>query len=322
MAMTNPAEQAAATIAAEQQAAAKARIKELEQQNAMLQDRLESLEKSRWEFEKRTKPRKPGKSFVRVVIPDTHGCIVDGPAFSAMLADVEALRPAEVVWLGDHMDCGGFLAQHHTLGYVAQTTYTFEQDVDAANQHLDHLQSLCPNAAHHYIEGNHERRLSTWAVSSALRNNQDAAFLLKMFSAESVLHLTRRGINYYAQGQYYMGLSIPATIRLGHCYFTHGHTSAKHAAANMLQRYGYNVVFGHIHRAQEHSSKTVKHGTIKAWCPGCLSQLQPMWQHTNPTEWTHGYAVQFVHGEDFLHVQIPIVNGVSYLVPFTEHLAK
>lgn len=320
--MTNPSEQAAATIAAEQQAAAKARIKELEQQNAMLQGRLESLEKSRWQFEKRTKARKPGKTFCRVVIPDTHGCIVDEAAFSAMLADLEVLRPAEVVWLGDAIDCGAWLATHHVLGYVAQTSYTVEQDIDAANQHLDSVQSLCPGATHHFIEGNHERRLHTFCVTSAMRNATDAAFLLRMFSAKSQLHLEKRGFNYYAQGEFYMGLSIPATIRLGHCYFTHGHSSAVHAAAKVLGKYGYNVVFGHIHRAQEHSSKTVKHGAIKAWCPGCLSQLQPLWRHTDPTEWTHGYAVQFVHGEDFLHVQIPIVNGVSYLVPFTEHLAK
>lgn len=252
---------------------------------------------------------------MRVIVPDTHGCLVEPAAIAAMLDDIEALGPQEVVMLGDHLECGGFLAQHWTLGYVAQTSYTFEQDVDAANDLLDRLQSAANCAKFHYLEGNHERRIEAWCVTQAIKNHDDAKFMLDMFGAESQLHVVKRNVSYYRQGQCYMDLPIPATIKLGHCYFTHGHTAAKHAASVMLERYGNNVVFGHIHRSDEHSTRTVSHGTIKAWCPGCLCELQPLWKHTSPTFWNHGYAIQLVQDDGaFLHLTIPIINGRSYLI--------
>ena len=80
---------------------------------------------------KRTKSKKT--DYIRFVIPDVHGCKMHRPSVSAMLGDLESLNPKEIVILGDFLDCGGFLAQHHTLGYVEQSTYSFDQDVAAAN---------------------------------------------------------------------------------------------------------------------------------------------------------------------------------------------
>ena len=94
---------------------------------------------------------------VRVVIPDTHGALVDKGALAALLGDVKALDPHEIILLGDHVDCGGFLAQHHVMGYVAETDYTYEEDIAAANPFLDALQKAAPRAKIEYIEGNHER---------------------------------------------------------------------------------------------------------------------------------------------------------------------
>jgi len=67
--------------------------------------------------------RQPG-DIVRVLIPDTHGAKIDRAAVSALLADLKTLAPHEIIFLGDHVDCGGFLAQHHVMGYVAETAYS------------------------------------------------------------------------------------------------------------------------------------------------------------------------------------------------------
>jgi hypothetical protein len=85
-------------------------------------------------------PRKRSTSdIIRVCIPDTHGCLADQQAIAAMLADIKALDPHEIILLGDHVDCGGFLAQHHVMGYVAETDYTYEEDLAAAGRFLDQL---------------------------------------------------------------------------------------------------------------------------------------------------------------------------------------
>lgn len=258
--------------------------------------------------------RSSGEELVRVVIPDTHGCKADQQALSACLGDVKSLSPDEIVLLGDHVDCGGLLAQHHVLGYVAETSYTYEQDIAATRAFLDALQTAAPRARIHYIEGNHERRVETWCVTQSLRNAKDAEFLRRAFAPEFLLNLKERGIPYYRQGECYMGLRIPGAIRLGKCYFTHGSRTPRQATDSMLQAFGAPLVFGHTHRAQSSTGRPVHTGSIAAWNPGCLCELQPLWQHTNPTSWTHGFGVQVVaRSGEFLHLNIPIIEGRSLL---------
>lgn len=282
------------------------------------QVRLEQQSASKYKLPNQ-RPLKPGRGgHVRVIIPDTHGCFIDGQAAATFLRDLEALQPKEIVMLGDHIDCGGFLAQHHTLGFVASAGYTFEDDVAAANQFLDQVQKAAPRAAIHYLEGNHEVRISRWIITAALRNQQDSAYLLKMFSPESVLHLAKRKIPYYSWATKYHGCRVPGTIRLGKCYFTHGSRHGKTAAQSMLAQFGAPVVFGHIHKMLSTCNRTVAQGEIGAWSPGCLTSLQPLWRNTDCTDWTHGYGVQVVRPDgDFLHINVPIIDGKSYLMQLT-----
>lgn len=304
-------------------------LESLRQRNKVLEKRVEQLVES-IEKLRGTKFRLPvgrktkvdGKPFCRFAVPDTHGCLIDPQAASAFFSDMEIVKPAEVVLLGDHLECGGFLAQHHTLGYVAQTEYTFDEDVSATNQFLDRMQSIIPNARFDYIEGNHERRIENWCTTQALANKTDAEFLRRMFSASSVLHLEKRNINWIRQGVFYDDLPLPATIKRGLCYFTHGSSTAKHAASEHVKKFGGNVVYGHTHRADSYFIRTVKTGVIGAWSPGCLCVLQPLWQHTNPTDWSHGYGLQLVNPDgSFLHINVPIIDGKSYLHPLFKAVA-
>lgn len=292
----------------------------------LVQQQAEALEKARRPRAKLTpssSARSKSGDFIRVVIPDTHGSKLDETAAKAFLADLSVLKPSQIVMLGDHIDCGGFLAQHHTLGYVAETTESFEEDVSAANTFLDAVQSAC-SAKIHYIEGNHERRIEKWCVTQALKNGnpRDAEFLGRMFSTENVLSLKTRGIEFYKQGRCYFGLRIPSTIKLGHCYFTHGSRVGVNAAKMTLNDFGSNVVFGHTHRIQQHQSAMVDRGGISAWSVGCLCRLQPYYMHTQITGHSHGYGLQFCRANgDFLHVTVPIVDGRSLLVPLTKLVA-
>lgn len=258
-------------------------------------------------------PKRRGDK-IRVIFGDSHGAKVNKPALAAMLADIKAMNPDEVIMLGDHVDCGGFLAQHHVLGYVAETEISYEEDVAAANQLLDSLQNAAPRARIHFLEGNHDRRVETWAVNETLKHRRDSEMLRRAFAPEFLLKLKERDISYYRQSTHYDGLPIPGTIRLGKCYFWHGTSAAKHAAAANVAKVGGNIVFGHCHRMQSFHIRPVATGEISGWNPGCLCELAPLWQHTNPNDWTHGYAVQIVSkSEMFLHVNVPIMNGESLL---------
>jgi hypothetical protein len=98
---------------------------------------------------------------------------------------------------------------------------------------------------------------------------------------------------------------------------------SKHAAATHLQRVGANVVFGHVHRMQSICERTVSSDGFGAWCPGTLAKLQPLYRHTAPTSWQHGYAVQFVNQStgQFIHWNVPIMRGVSLLLDVIDAVA-
>ncbi len=298
--------------------ATRARLKQLESLAETQAEQLERLASAKWSLPAAPK-RVQGGSFIRVVIPDTHGSVANKPAIVALLSDLKELGVAsirEIVLLGDHLECGGFLAQHHVAHYVAQSAYTFADDVNATNEFLDVLQETCPKASIDYLEGNHERRLEAWCVTQTLRNQADATYLRSLFSTQSVLHLQKRNINYVAQGTFHDGLSIPATIRRGKCFFTHGVRAGKSATAATLGDFAGCVVHGHTHTAAGASGNTVHSGRTVAYCPGCLCELQPLWRHTQPTNWSHGYGVQFVSkGGEFTHLNVPIDDGVSFIGP-------
>lgn len=263
---------------------------------------------------KRIKVRqaKPGKSFVRVCIPDSHGEHVDWTAAEAMVADIAVLSPAEVVWLGDHLDCGGTFSAHQRT-YTKELTESYASDVAAANRLLDLVQEAAPNARHHYIAGNHETHVERWAVRNVAQN--DVAHFLERIGPAAELRLKERGFEYYRSSEFYHDLSIPGTIRLGKCCYTHGIGASKHATAVHAERFGMSVVHGHTHRAQSIIMRTVGSSAVGAWCPGTLAKLQPLYAHTRPTDWSHGYLVQFVSAATgrFTSLNIPIFSGKTML---------
>jgi predicted phosphodiesterase len=301
----------------------KRRIRQLERVIDELEQQLADTRRSKFQLPTgKPRPGSKRKGHCCVIIPDSHGSLIDRDACKAFLADLEQIQPTEIVMLGDHIDCGGFLAQHHTLGYVAQSEYTFAEDVDAANQFLDAIQSRAPGAEIHYLEGNHERRIGAWIVTQTLRNNPDAKYLNGMFSTESVLNLEKRGIRFYPQGQANNGRTIPALLKIDNRNYMHGEYTGKNAAKQHIDEYVCNITYGHTHRMDSYTRRTAD-DTYTAFCPGCLSQLQQFYNHSRNTHHTHGYGIQSVADErSFLQFNVPIIDGKSYLKPLASQLGK
>lgn len=249
---------------------------------------------------------------IRVIIPDSHGSHIDVGARDAFLGDLKRLDVGEVVLLGDHVDCGG-IYNAHGVGSKEDRENSYFEDIEACNSFLDSVQKLCPKASFHYLCGNHEFRVTRWAAKN-MTCDRDIEPFLKINAPEGMLKLKERGIRFYAYDQCYHGLSIPNTIKLGKCFFTHGVTHAKHAASSHLELFGASVVFGHVHRSLYQVTRTIKSEAIMAACPGTLAKLQPVYFHSRPSGHVHGYAFQEVSRRGlFFHHQVPIVNGKSML---------
>ena len=262
------------------------------------------------------------KHIARVVIPDSHGNHIDRKAAKACIRDVKLVAPRQVVLLGDHLDCGGVFNAHQR-NYTNELCESYEEDADAANGFLDDLQRVAPDAEFFYLEGNHEAHVERWAAR-AFTSRKDAEGLLEKYGPASVLDLRGRGIRYFKRSEHYMGISIPGTIRLGKCYFTHGISAAKYADAIHLARFGANVVFGHCHRRMDRGERTVTSSGMLAACPGTLAKLQPLYLHTNPSSWMHGYGLQFVNMSSgrFIHWNVPIIDGQSLLFETVAMLSR
>lgn len=254
----------------------------------------------------------PKEEFVRIIVNDVHGQMMDKDAVSAFLGDLKDWNPDEIVLNGDIIECGGFLAAHHVLGYVAQTEYSWQEDIAAGNWFLDEVQKAAPKAVIHYIEGNHEDRVERWIVDQTMRHTRDSVFLRDMISPKALLRLDERGIAYYGRGEHHVPGLPPGWIKLGKIFFVHELGGGKNAAAAAAGKTAGNVVFAHTHQEDSATMVLPGVGLIKAWNPGCLCQRAPLWRHSNPTNWSHGYAVQFVaKSGEFLHMNIPIWEGQS-----------
>ncbi len=263
-----------------------------------------------------------GKSFIRVVAADMHGSKHDPAVVSAFIGDVAILKPRELIILGDFADCGGFLAEHHTLHYIEECEYNYAEDITVCNGVLDQLQKLCAKII--LFEGNHERRIETWCVTTALKQRSDREFIMSKladsFLPGNMMHLAERGIEYIRQGKKYDDLLIPATIRRGKSVYTHTafekSVASYRSSMKHLEALCTNVAFGHTHRAEMIFKNTGVNGeTIIARNPGCLCRKIELWQHSEPNNWTNGYNAEIVNEEDdrFISIHIPIVNGESLL---------
>jgi hypothetical protein len=264
------------------------------------------------------KIRSSGDGYLNIALPDIHGSHMDKPAIGAALHDIKRLNLNEtsnVILLGDLLECGGFLAAHHTLGYVADVDeVSYQDDCIAASWFLDELMKISNGAAIHYIEGNHEHRVEQWAVTQSLGSGKDAAMLYEAFSPEIKLSLKQRGIMYYKRNEKYHGLEFPGVIKIGKCHYTHGASISRHAAAKHAEMYGANIVYGDTHRADSWISRSLPTGIFGAWNPGCLCKLFPRWRHSSPSTWSHGYGIDVMDkAGGFLHINVPIKDGRSYL---------
>ena len=279
------------------------------------------LQRARYSPKQRAAQTRKDGATIRVICNDVHGSMMDKDAVNAFLADLKNWNPDEVVLNGDIIECGGFLAAHHTLGYVAQTEYSWQEDIAAGNWFLDEVQKAAPNATIHFLEGNHEDRVERWIVDQTMRHTRDSEFLRAMLSPKTLLRLDDRGVNYYERGKHHVDGLPPGWIKLGKIFFVHELGGGKNNASKAVGKTAGNVCYGHDHQEDSATMVLPGVGLVKAWNPGCLCQRQPLWRHSNPTNWSHGYGVQFIEQNgEFIHINVPIFEGRSLVGSLMNHL--
>jgi len=268
-----------------------------------------------------TEIRKGGVVKKRVSFGDVHGMLMDRRAVRALLDDLKQIDPDEIVILGDLLECGGFLAQHQPIGFVANCDYSYQEDVKAANWVLDQVQKAAPRAAIHYIEGNHEDRVERWIIDEVSGKKRDAAFLLSVIGPKTLLYLEERGIRFYGRhGIHGKGLQR-GWIELDKMHFTHSLTYSKNAARDAALLTAGDVTYGCTHRRDAATVVFAAVGQVMAYNPGCLSSMVPIYMHSHPSGWSQGYQIEYVGAKGNSQVvQVPICGGRSALSVLTDSM--
>jgi hypothetical protein len=207
---------------------------------------------------------------------------VDGCHDANALAAVEEFMASQrwdgYLNLGDLIDFG--IISSHNLGNLravegGRILEEYRPADAILTKHEKIIRGNNPKAKMVYLEGNHEYRIER------LIDAQPA--LEGSLEIEKVLNLTKRRIEWvrsWSQGQLFT---------LGNCSFHHGLFCNDHHAKKMVQRFGKNILYGHVHDCQIYSSHS--HPALIGASLGCLCRIPQKYLRGAPTRWVQAVTV-------------------------------
>ena len=97
----------------------------------------------------------------------------------------------------------------------------------------------------------------------------------------------------------------------------HGWSTGEGAAKKHLRAaMPYSIVYGHNHRDQFESTNTAGGKRLIAWSPGCLCDLEPMYNvGSAPAQWSHGFSIVYVGKRSWVHYTVGIRKGGNCVLP-------
>lgn len=223
-----------------------------------------------------------GSAYSTLVWGDVHFPFEDQAALGVLRQVARDLRPERLVCLGDVMDFWE-LSDHRS---PSTERPDLQATIEAGASHLSDMVALSGAKDAIFLGGNHEDR---WArLLGRARDDLRFRHLLSLpkikraMEFEEVVGFEDLGYSYtpYVEGKPY--------IENGTLLYTHGTLTNQYVARTMLEKYGKNVVFGHMHRIQNHTKRDLK-GQEAGWCIGCLCTLDPHYEVF--ANWHQGFAV-------------------------------
>lgn len=240
-------------------------------------------------------PQKAERVKKILVCPDLHVPDHDKVAWQVFLNSVRAVKPDEIVLIGDFGDFLSISAHPKK----PQDERSLKNELRSVNDALDELVAAAgPNCKIVYIFGNHEYRYDRYLASNAPE-------LDGIFSLKDLLRLDERGIKYIPYGEMYKLGEMNLTHDVGRCGIN--------TARQSLQDVGDNVLVGHSHRASIVYGGTVSghtHVGVNVGWLGSYDAISYRNKHTAKREWQHAFCLiyQDKKGTSYCNL-IPVING-------------
>jgi len=261
-----------------------------------------------------------------LILPDAHHPYQDKAALSIVEQVAALVRPRRIVILGDWIDASCW-SRHPARSAAEIAAHTFGAELDACGATIDRLQRASGAEEVAYVEGNHEARVEAVCLSLG----HLGAAIHDLVSPRRLLQRGRPWLKWIPYSPAGDERGIPNRgPGVGHYKITpdlwavHGWSIATHAAAKHLDiARTVSIVHGHTHRQQSVSKRLLENGrVVKAWSPGCLSELQPAWRHSSPTDWVCGFDLAFVTDDRRAWTQYTItVDRDQCVLPRGTHLS-
>lgn len=233
------------------------------------------------------RPAKPsGKplkgDYSTLVWSDVHFPFQDSRAVEILRQVARDLKPERLVCMGDVMDFWE-ISDHRG---PANGEPDLQATIDAGVSHLSDMVALSGAQDAIFLGGNHEDRwerlLDKAAHDVRFRQLLRLPKVKRALEFKEVVGFEDLGYAYqpYMEGRPY--------LENGTLLYTHGSLTSSHVAKTTLEKYGKNVIFGHMHRIQNYTKRDLK-GQEGGWCIGCLSTLDPHYEIF--ANWHQGFAV-------------------------------
>lgn len=182
--------------------------------------------------------------------------------------------------LGDFLDFNEL--SRFNAGYEASIKEDVAESFAAGNEFLDRQQKLIlsgnRNARFVLLQGNHNYR----AVDYALK----FPFLKGILDYEKNLRLKERKIKYVKCWE-----NKQNVFSLGKANFIHGNFVCTNHAKKMVDVYGTNIFYGHVHDVMEFPRQMMgKDKTIAGKSLGTLCRYDQKYLKGNPTSWQQSFS--------------------------------
>lgn len=258
-------------------------------------------------------------SHATMVLPDAHHPNEDKAAMRIVEVVAGLVKPRRIVILGDWLDAAGW-SRHPARSNAEVAIHNFATELEQTGAAIDRLKAASGAEEIAYVEGNHEARVE----AVCLQLGPIGAAVYDMVSPRRLLMQGRPWLKWIS---YSPSIAERCTPRrgpgMGHYKITpdlwavHGWSIATHAAAKHMDlARTVSIVHGHTHRQQSVSRRLLETDrVVKAWSPGCLSELQPTWRHALPTDWVTGFSLVYVRNDrrKWTDFTVTIDRGVCVL---------
>lgn len=244
------------------------------------------------------------------IFPDIHYPQHDPVALEVALKAHAVLRPGRTIQLGDLMDCSGYSSYDgKTLDEMKDYDF-MGQEVVPSNKFIDR----CLKNTHKYVgmAGNHEYRIERFCITHGIAGASayhvlSPAYFLGMGRSRKEFHYVPYCSTSDPTSYYRITKDLVAV---------HGWSFAKNAArVHLDMARSQSVVYGHTHRQELVATRDpFSNRVIKAFSPGCLSRLQPMYATGgSPTTWSHGFSLIYVGSTSWTEYNLTISRGAVVL---------